>query len=156
MSRPQEQREPDEKIKYIELSVNTVAFISCRCRLTKVLAGATMGETGNKDGGSHVRLPDVDTGRLSGLKYSWYNVPNRWQTCLPISTSDNLTRPPPPLLPFSPLAAPANTLVSLHLQLMNATVWLKVPYISSFHWALSALVMSTDGSQVNVTLFPSF
>ena len=33
-----------EKIKYkIELSTNTVALISCRCRLTKVLAGTTCG-----------------------------------------------------------------------------------------------------------------
>jgi hypothetical protein len=32
--------EPGENIKYkIELSANTVAFISCRSRLTKVLAG---------------------------------------------------------------------------------------------------------------------
>ena len=29
-----EQREPGKKIKYIELSANTVTFISCRCRLT--------------------------------------------------------------------------------------------------------------------------
>ena len=32
-----------------------------------------------------------------------------------ISTFDCLTRPPPPLFPFFPLAVPANTLVSLHL-----------------------------------------
>ena len=39
-----------------------------------------------------------------------------------VSISDSLTRPPPPLLPVSLLAAPANTLVSLLLQLMIATV----------------------------------
>ena len=33
--------------------------------------------------------------------------------------------------------------------------WLKAPYISSFHWALSASVISTDVSQVGVPLFPS-
>ena len=53
----------------IELSANTVAFISCRCRLTKVLAGASREEKGSKDGGGQVRLLDVDTGRLTGLKY---------------------------------------------------------------------------------------
>ena len=37
-----------KKIK--ELSVNTVAFISCRSRLTKVLAGAAKGEKGSKSG----------------------------------------------------------------------------------------------------------
>ena len=46
-----------------------MAFISCRSRLTKVLAGATKGEKGSKGGGGRVRLPDVDTGRLSVLKY---------------------------------------------------------------------------------------
>ena len=63
-------------------------------------------------------------------------------------------RPPPLLFPFFPLAAHANTLVSLHLQLMKATVL--ASYISSFHWALSAPAMSTDVSQVGVTFFPSF
>ena len=60
---------PEEKMKYKELSVNTVAFISCRGRLTKVLAGAVRGEKGNKSGGGQVRLSNVDTGRLTGLKY---------------------------------------------------------------------------------------
>ena len=46
----------DEKIK--EFSVNIVAFISCRGRLTKVLPGAAKGETGSKGGGSRVRLSD--------------------------------------------------------------------------------------------------
>jgi hypothetical protein len=45
-------RESNEKINYkIELSVNTVAFISCRNRLTKVLAGAAREEKGSKGGG---------------------------------------------------------------------------------------------------------
>ena len=48
----------------IELSANTVAFISCRHRLTKVLAGAARGKRESRE-----RLPDVATRRLSGLKY---------------------------------------------------------------------------------------
>ena len=43
------------KIK--ELSGNTVAFISCRSRLTKVLADAARGETGSKDGGGREHIP---------------------------------------------------------------------------------------------------
>ena len=39
-------------MKYKELSANTVAFISCRRRLTKVLAGAARGEKQSKSGGS--------------------------------------------------------------------------------------------------------
>ena len=38
----------------------------------------------------------------------------------PTSTSSNLSQPPPLLLPFFLLATPANTLVSLCLQLMEA------------------------------------
>ena len=60
---------PGEKIKYKELSVNTVAFISCGITLTEVLAGATRGKKGSKGGGGRVRLLNVDTRRLSGLKY---------------------------------------------------------------------------------------
>ena len=60
-----------KKDKYLELPASTVAFISCRRRLKKVLAGAARGEKGNKggSGGGQVMLLDVDTGRLSGLKY---------------------------------------------------------------------------------------
>ena len=43
-----------------ELSTSTVAFISCRGRLTKVLAGAARGEMGSKGGGGRVKLSDVD------------------------------------------------------------------------------------------------
>ena len=43
-----------------ELSANTVTFISCRCRLTKVLAGAAREEIGSKGGEGRVRLLDVD------------------------------------------------------------------------------------------------
>ena len=50
----------------IELSANTVAFISSRHRLTKVLAGAARGEKGSKGGGGHQMLIP---GRLSRLKY---------------------------------------------------------------------------------------
>ena len=34
--------------------------------------------------------------------------------------------------------------------------WLKVPYILSFHWALSATVIYIDMSHAGITLFPSF
>jgi hypothetical protein len=37
-------------MKYEELSANTVAFISCRCRLTNVLEGAAKGEKEEKVG----------------------------------------------------------------------------------------------------------
>ena len=46
-----------------------MAFISCRSRLTKLLAGAARGGKGTKGGGGRVRLLDVDTGRPSGLNY---------------------------------------------------------------------------------------
>ena len=59
---------------------------------------------------------------------------------------------PPP--PFSPLAAPANTLVSLLLQLMKVTVLAETPLF--FHRDLYDTKMSTDVSQVGVALFPSF
>ena len=36
---------------------------------------------------------------------------------------------------------------------VDAYNWLKAPYISSFHQAFSALVMSTDISQVGVSFF---
>jgi hypothetical protein len=50
-----------------------------------------------------------------------YFNPNNLQ----VSTSNNLTWLPPPLLPFFTLTAPTNTLVSLCLQLMKATVLAK-------------------------------
>ena len=54
----------DNKLK---LSASTVAFISYRCRLTKVLAGAAKGEMGSKGGGGRMRLLDVDTWELAGF-----------------------------------------------------------------------------------------
>ena len=54
---------------YKELSVNTVAYIGCRCRLTKMLIGAARGGKGSKGRGGEVRLRNVDTRRLMGLKY---------------------------------------------------------------------------------------
>jgi hypothetical protein len=45
-----------------------VVFVSGRSRLTKVLTGAASREKGNKGGRGQVRLLDVDTGRLLGLK----------------------------------------------------------------------------------------
>ena len=54
-----------EKIKYIELSANTVPFISYRCRLTYLLSDGTRGENGSKGEGGRVRPSNVDTGRLT-------------------------------------------------------------------------------------------
>jgi hypothetical protein len=58
-----------------------VAFINCRSTLTKVL-GAVTGEKGSKGGGGQVRLPDVDTGRLSRLKYK-LNVNHKLRDATP-------------------------------------------------------------------------
>ena len=102
-------------MKYEELSANTVAFISCRRRLTKVSAGATKGEERKWEWGVQVRLSNVDTRRLK-WHINFYLNP----VSLPVSTFNNLTRSPPPLLPFSTQATPA--LVSLRLELMKATV----------------------------------
>jgi hypothetical protein len=55
-------------MKYQEFSANTVAFISYRCRLIKVLGGATRGGKGSKGEGGRVRLLNVDTGELAGFK----------------------------------------------------------------------------------------
>ena len=44
-----------------------MTFISCRDRLTKVVAGAARGETGSKGGRARVRLSDVDTRELVGF-----------------------------------------------------------------------------------------
>jgi hypothetical protein len=46
--------------KILELSASTVAFISRRGRLAKVLAGAARGEMGSRGGVSRVMLSDVD------------------------------------------------------------------------------------------------
>ena len=45
-----------------------MAFIGSRGRLTKVLVGATKGETGSKGGGGRVKLSDVDTRELVGFQ----------------------------------------------------------------------------------------
>ena len=89
-------------MKHQELSANAVTFINSRGRLIKVLAGATRRGKGSKGGEGRVRLLNANTSAKS--------------------TFDSLTWPPPPLLPFSPLAALANNLVNLPLQLMKATV----------------------------------
>ena len=51
----------------LELLASTVTFVSCRGRLTKVLAGAARGEMGNKGVEARVRILDVDTLELVGL-----------------------------------------------------------------------------------------
>ena len=88
---------------------------------------------------------------MSAAHLKWHIILYFNPDSLPVSTFDNLTQPHLTLLPYSPLAAPANSLVSLRLQLMKAT-----PYISSFHWGFSAPAMSTDVSQVGSTLYPCF
>jgi hypothetical protein len=45
-----------------------MTFISCRGRLTKVLAGTARGKTGSKGGGGRVRLLDADTKELAGFQ----------------------------------------------------------------------------------------
>ena len=74
-----------------------------------------------------------------------------------INNSDNLTAPPPPLLPVPPLAELANTEVSLPLQLMKAAVPAE-SYILFIilHRHLYSPAMSTGSSQVGAALFPSF
>ena len=61
-------KDQDENI-HQELSTNTLAFISCRSRLTVMLACTARGMKGCGGEGCPVRLLDVDTGRLLGLKY---------------------------------------------------------------------------------------
>ena len=63
------------------------------------------------------KLPTMSTVNLKQHINLYFNLDS-----LPVTTFDNLTWPPPLLLPFSPIAAPANTWVSLRLQLMKATV----------------------------------
>ena len=55
-------------MKYKELSANTVAFITCRRRLTKALACAPRGEKGSKGGGGRVRLSNVDNREIVGIE----------------------------------------------------------------------------------------
>ena len=56
---------------------------------------------------------------------------------LPVSASGNLTEPPPPLLPFYPLAAPTNTLVSLLHSWWKPQCCLKaLSYVLFFHSSL--------------------
>jgi len=60
------------------------------------------------------KLPDA-TPTVSTTKLKWHINLYLNPVNLPESIFDNFTRPPPLLLPYSPLAAPANTLVSLQL-----------------------------------------
>ena len=70
---------------------------------------------------------------------------------------NNLTGPPPPLLSVPPLVAPANTEVSLPLQLIKAAVPAEsYTLFIILHSHLDPPVMSTGSSQVGAALFPSF
>ena len=61
------------------------------------------------------------------------------------------------VLPVPPLAAPANTEVSLPLQLMKAAVPAKSYMLFIIlHRHLDSPAMSTGNSQVGAALFPSF
>ena len=60
------------------------------------------------------------------------------------------------LMSCFPLALLANTLLSLPLQLMKATMLAESSYSIYFHRDLSAPAMSKDVNQVGVALFPSF
>ena len=59
-----------------------------------MLADAARREKRSKDGGGQVRLPDVDTRRLSGLKYKLINMlfqiggrhGRRWHQVVPSNT----------------------------------------------------------------------
>jgi hypothetical protein len=53
-------------MKYKELSANTVAFISCRRRLPKVLAGASRWKKGSKGGAGRVLLSKTVGMELQG------------------------------------------------------------------------------------------
>jgi hypothetical protein len=62
---------------FLELSASTVAFISCRGRLTKILAGAARDKTRSKCGGGQVGLSDIDTWELAGFdlsRFSFYTT----------------------------------------------------------------------------------
>jgi hypothetical protein len=92
-----------------------------------------------------VRLLDVDTGigsaNLKQLNNLYFNPDS-----FPVSTSSNLTHPSPSLLPLTLLATPANSLISVRLQLLKATVLAEssILYMLTFHRVLSIPVMSTD------------
>ena len=74
-----------------------------------------------------------------------------------VSTSDNLTGPPPPSLPVPRLVAPVNTEVSLPFQLMKAAVPAeRYNLVIIFHRHLCTPAMSLNISQVDVALFPTF
>ena len=73
-------------------------------------------------------IPTMSTANLKQHTNLYFNPDS-----LPVSTSGNLTRPSPPLLPFSFLAGSANSLVSLLLQLMKATVLAESSQSLSFH-----------------------
>ena len=62
--------------------------------------------------------PTMSTTNLKWHIINFFSNPDYPQ----VSTSDNLIRAPLPLLPFTPLAAPANILVSLRIQLIKVTV----------------------------------
>ena len=98
---------PERADRKQKLSANTVALISCRSRLTIMLADVARGE--GKWGWERL---NVNTGGLSGLNYG----------SLSVLTSSNLTLPLTNHNFLLLLAAPASIMVSLLLQLMKASV----------------------------------
>ena len=98
-----------------------MAFVTCRCTLTKMLAGATREKKGRKGGGGQVRLLTFDTERLTGLKYKLICYFKLAADMIRDGIREFVNGTDGP-------AAPANTLLSLNLQLMKAAA----PYIFIF------------------------
>ena len=84
---------------------------------------------------SDTYLATVEGKRVTPTWLKWNGISTRFEIPpnFQVSTSVNLTGPPPPLLPVSPLEAPANTGVNLPLQLMKTAVRAEsFKYLSTF------------------------
>ena len=92
---------------------STLAFISYKCRLTKVLAGAARGKGDVRMGKAEWGYRMLISGNCQDLRTSCYAISN-WRRTWSGAASRSLCFTSK-RIPFFPLAAPANTLVSLHL-----------------------------------------
>ena len=142
-----------------------MAFISCRSRLTIMLADAIKGKKRSRGGGCWVRLPGdpsiVGTslsilisaelkqlGSLTGDDQIYnavvtahallqlHSVGIKYMVC---HTHTLISASLPPPLPFSPLAALACIMINLLLQLMKVTVLTESSCFLHFHSDLSTL-----------------
>ena len=132
-----------EKIK--ELSVNTVAFISCRSRLTKVWAVSPRGGEGK-----------LGWRRPSEVTRCWYQDTNLYfnPDSFPVTTKGNVTRLPPHPYFLSPPYQHLLTLWSVYFcSWWKQQCWLKATNLYLFTVICRCY---TDMSQVSITLFPSF